>query len=86
MVANTNMATILAMFFLTICNANLLFVEQDFIWRSYISVQALLTIKYIKIINKKDFDKAALNRNSKIFVIDIAILKALLAGITIHFS
>ena len=35
-------------------------------------------------INKKEFVKAALDKNSKTFVIYIAILKAFLSGMTIH--
>lgn len=61
------------MFFLTLRNATIQFVKKDLIWEFYNTV-----------INKKEFTKMALNKESAIFIMHIAALKALLIVIVIH--
>ena len=60
--------------FLTFSNADVQFIEKELIWRFYITAKALPTTKRIELIDKKEFAKAALDRNSKTFVIHVAFL------------
>ena len=76
------------MSFLTFSNADIQFAEKELIWRSYTSAKALSITKRIELIDKKEFAKAALDKESKTFVVYVAALKASLksARIIIHLS
>lgn len=65
---------ILDMLFLIINNANILFIEQELIWRSSTLIEALLITKQIEIVDKNEFIKAMLDKNIEAFVIYIASL------------
>lgn len=65
-------------------NADIQFAEKEFIWRSYTIAKALSTTKWIKLINKKEFAKAALDAESKTFVVHVKELEV--PKITIHLS
>ena len=75
LVANTKFEVILKMLFLKLSNADVLFDEKIFTWKIYITNKALLTNKQVQIIDKKDFIIAALDANSKTFVIHVVIWK-----------
>ena len=60
--------------FLTLSNADVQFVEKEFTWRSHMTAEALPTTKWLELINKKKFAKAALDENSKTFVIHVTSL------------
>ena len=60
--------------FLTLSNADIQFVEKKLTWRSYTTAKALLTIKWIELIDKKEFAKVALDENSETFVIHVTSL------------
>ena len=55
------MEIVLNMPFLIFSNADIQFVEKKLTWRSYTIIEALPTIKWIELINKKEFTKAALD-------------------------
>ena len=59
------------MSFLILSNADILFVKKKLTWRSYITAEALSTIKWIKLIDKKKFAKEALNENVRAFMVYI---------------
>ncbi len=64
--------------FLSLDNANVKFTElRKLIWRSYTTAKALTTTSWVELINKREFAKAALDKNSETFVVYIAILKAM---------
>ena len=75
LVANTKFEVILGMPFLKFSNADVLFGERILIWRTYTTNKALLTTKRVQIIDKKNFVIAALDANSKTFVVHVAIQK-----------
>ena len=52
--------------------ADIQLAEKKFVWRIYIAAKALPTIKKVEIIRRKKFAIAALNVDSKIFIIHIA--------------
>ena len=60
--------------FLTLSNADVQFIEKELTWRSYITAEALPTTKRVKLINKKEFAKAALDKKSETFVVHMASL------------
>ena len=60
--------------FLTLSNADAQFVEKELTWRSYTTAEALPTTKRVEFINKKKFAKAALDENSKTFVVYVTSL------------
>ena len=70
--------------FLALSNANIQFAEKELTWRSYTAAEALSTTKRVELIDKKEFAKAALDEESKTFVVHVAALKAPLAGMAIH--
>lgn len=55
---------------------------KEFILRFYTTAEVLFITKKIKLINKYEFTKIALDKNSKTFVVYIAILEA--SGITVY--
>ena len=60
------------MLFFTISNANIQFAKKELTWRTYTTEDALSTIRPVKLINKKEFDKAALDENVEAFVVYVA--------------
>ena len=86
LLAETSMEVVLEMTFFTLSNADIQFAKKELIWRSYTAVEALPITKWVELINKKEFAKAALDEASETFVVHIAALEALLrlARMTIH--
>ena len=74
LLADISMEVVLGMPFLTLSNADVQFVEKELTWRSYTTAEALLTTKRVELIDKKEFAKAALDKNSETFVIHVASL------------
>ena len=70
--------------FLTFSNANIQFAEKELIWRFYTTAEALPITKRVELIDKKEFVNVALDKNSKTFLVHVAALEALLAGMLIH--
>ena len=73
LVANTKFEVILGMPFLKFSNADILFREEILMWRIYTTNKALPIIERVQIIDKKDFVIAALDVDSKMFVMYVAI-------------
>ena len=74
LLADISAEVVLGILFLTLSNANIQFVEKKLTWRSYTTAKALPTTKLVKLINKKEFAKMALDGNSKTFFIHVASL------------
>lgn len=77
LLVDTNMKVILEMLFLALSNAYVQFDIKKFSWRFYIIAEALSTTSGIELINKREFAKVALNKNSEIFVVYVVILKTM---------
>ena len=75
LVTDTKFEVILGMPFLKLSNADVSFGKGILMWRTYITNKALLTTKQVQIINKKDFVIAALDIDSEMFVVHMAIWK-----------
>ena len=75
---------VLRMLFLTLSNINIQFFEEKLTWKSYTTVKALLITKQVELINKKGFVKMVLDKNSETFLMYVAALEALLAGMWIY--
>ncbi len=57
-------------------NADVKFAElQKLIWRSYTAAEALPTTSRVELVDKKEFAKAALDRNSETFVVYVTALE-----------
>lgn len=67
---------------MTLSNADIQFAEIELIWSSYTAAGALSTTKRVKLINKKEFAKAALDAESKTFIVYVAELET--PEMTIH--
>ena len=74
LLANIIIKVVLSMLFLTLSNADIQFAEKELIWRTYTTKKALLTTRQVKIIDWKEFAKAALDENVKAFVVYISSL------------
>ena len=72
--ADISAEVVLGMPFLTFSNAEVQFVEKELTWRSYTIAKALPNTKRVKLINKKEFAKAALDEKSETFVVYVASL------------
>ena len=66
--------------FLTLNNSEIEFAKKELTQRSYTAAEALSTTKWVDLINKKEFAKAALDEEFEIFMVYVAALEALLAG------
>ncbi len=75
LLANTSMEVVLGMPFLTLSNADFQFGAEKLTSRIYTAVEALPTTSWVKLIDKREFAKAALDENSKTFVVHVAALK-----------
>ena len=73
LVADTKFKMILGMHFLKISNANIVFNKRTLTWKLYTTNKALSNTRQVKLVNPKKFVIAALDADSKIFVIYIAI-------------
>lgn len=70
------MKMVLGMHFLTLFDADIWFAERKFIWRSYMTPEALPTTRRVELIDKREFITIALDENSKTFVMHVAALGA----------
>lgn len=84
LLAKTTVEIMLGMSFLIFSNVNVSFLEVEFTWNSYIAAKTLPGTKWVELINKEKFAKTALNVESRIFVIYVVVLEALLLSMTIH--
>ena len=65
------------MSFLALSNINFQFSVKKLTQKSYTATKVLPTTNWVKLIDKKEFAKAALNENSETFVMHITALKVL---------
>ena len=73
LVANTPFEVVLGMPFLKITNANVAFGEETLTWKSYTTNKALPTTERVQLVNPKEFIIAAMDADSKTFVVHVAI-------------
>ena len=73
LVANTKFEVILGMFFLIISHVNMSFSKKSIIWKSYTLNKALTITKQIQIVDPKEFVIAAMDADSKTFIMYVAI-------------
>ena len=74
LLADLSIEVVLGMPFLTLNNANIKFAQKKLTWRFYTAAKALLTIKQVEIIDRKEFAKAALDEHVEAFVVHITFL------------
>ena len=73
LVVDTKFKVILGMPFLKISNADMSFGEKILTWRTYTTNKALPIIEQVQIVDPKEFVIAALDVNSKTFMVYVAI-------------
>ena len=73
LVANTKFEVILRIPFLKISNTDVVFDKKILTWKSYTTNKALPTTKQVQLVNPKEFVIAALDADSKTFVVHVAI-------------
>ena len=76
LIANVGLEVVYGMSFLTLSNADVDFLDWELWWRTYITKEALLTIKCVKLVRKKEFAVAALDLEYKTFIVHIASLSS----------
>lgn len=74
---DTSMKVILEILFFIFSNVDIWFIKKELIWRSYTTTEALPTIKKVKLIDKKKFATAGIDKNSEIFIIHMIALDIL---------
>lgn len=82
---NTSIKVVLEIFFLPFTNSNWEFDTKKLTWRSYIVAEALLTAKKVELINKYEFVKSELTKNSNTFIVYVATLEAPQSAMLMHF-
>ncbi len=86
LLTDISIEVVLEMFFLSLSNADVEFTElEKLTWRLYTTTEALSTTSRVKLIDKREFAKAALDENSETFVIHVAVLE-LPTAMPIHSS
>ena len=73
LVADTKFEVILEMLFLKLSNADMSFGEGTLTWKFYTTNKALPTTEQVQLVDPKEFVIAALDADSKIFVVHVAI-------------
>ena len=84
LLADTRMEIVLGMLFQSFSNVDIQLDTESFTWSSYSAAEALPTTRWVKLIDKHKFAKAALNENSETFVVPVATLKTL--ELVVHHS
>lgn len=77
LLVDTSIEVYLWLSFLALSNVVIPFNTKSFTWKFYSAAEVLLTDKRVKLINKKKFTRADLDKNTKAFVIHIAAPKVL---------
>ena len=80
--ADTSAKIVPGMPYLTFSNTDVLFSDRKLTWRSYTTAKPLPITKQVELINKKEFAKAALDKNVEAFVLHMTLLS--LSSIFIH--
>ena len=70
------------MLFLSLIHLDVQFDTGNLTWKTYSTTEALATSRQIELIDKHNFARAALDENSKTFVVHVTALEAL--ELTIH--
>ena len=73
LVTDTKFEVILGISFLKLSNADVLFSEGTLKWKFYTTIEALPTTKQIQLVDPKEFIIAALDADSKTFIVYMAI-------------
>ena len=71
LVANVSPEVVFGMLFLTLSGANIDFLGRELRWRIYSTKKALLTIKRIELVGKKEFRAAALDSKHETYVVHV---------------
>ncbi len=74
LLADTSIKVVLGMIFLAFSNANFQFSAKELIWTTFTIAEALAITSQVELIDKREFAKAALDENSKTFVIYVSVL------------
>ena len=74
LLANISINVVLGMFFLNLSNINVQFAKKELTWKTYTTEEALSTTRWVKLINQKEFSKAALDENIESFIVHVSSL------------
>lgn len=76
LMANLSSKIVFKMLFLTLNNTNINFLDWKLWWRIYIIQKIFLTIKYIKLIGKKEFATAIFDLEYETFLVYVVLLNS----------
>lgn len=71
------------MLFLTFSNTDIRFVEEELVWRNYMTIKTLPTTTRVQLIGKREFAAVTLDKNAKIFVVHITFLEIMSLYLTL---
>ena len=74
LLANIGLEVVVEMLFLTFNGADIRFVEQKFVQRTYMATEALQTTRRVEIIDKKEFVAVVFSADNEIFIVYVAAL------------
>ncbi len=84
LLADISIEVVLGMSFLSRSNADFQFDAGELNWRSYTVAEVLSTASGVELIDKHVFAKAALGKNSEMFVVHVAALEAPKPTMSLH--
>lgn len=84
MLVEISVKVVLEISFLTFGNTDTQFDKRSFTWRAYTIADALPTMRRVELIGNQKFVKAALENNSKIFVIHVSAVEVLKLAMLIY--
>lgn len=74
LLADMTAEIVLEISYLTLSNTDIHFADKDFLWSSYTTTEAMSTIKWVELINKKKFAKRGLDENVEAFIVHLTSL------------
>ena len=77
LIANVSLEVVIGMSFLTLSGANVDFLGWEFRWKTCTIKEALLTIRYIELVRKKEFAAATLDPKYETLVIHVTSLSSI---------
>ena len=71
------MKLVLEISFLALSNTDIQYDTESFTWKSYSTIKALPTARWIELIDKHELAKTVLDKNSETFIAHVSALEAL---------
>lgn len=83
---DTSIEVVLGMYFFSLFDVNIRFIEREITWKRYIIAKALFITQKVKLIGKKEFAIVALDADSEISIVHVAALDIKSINMAVYLS